>query len=114
MKRAEPHKVGTAFFQLYVAAHNVYDIGACQKLLNERLRYGHDAILTCQGAAGAAVKKPARGGLFNTQCSNLFCWCLFYEWDANPDAKIRASAEVLVAQLAARAMVVEISHRDRV
>ena len=39
---------------------------------------------------------------------------LLDEWDANLDAKNRASAENLVAQLAARAVVVEISHRDRV
>ena len=39
---------------------------------------------------------------------------LLDEWDANLDVKNRASAEALVAQLAARAMVVEISHRDRV
>ena len=39
---------------------------------------------------------------------------LLDEWDANLDPKNRASAEVLVAQLAARAVVVEISHRDRV
>ena len=78
MKRAQPHKIGAALFQLYVAAHNVYDIGACQKLLDEGLRYCHDDILTCHATAGAAVKKPARGGLFKTQCGNLFCWHLFY------------------------------------
>jgi ABC-type multidrug transport system fused ATPase/permease subunit len=39
---------------------------------------------------------------------------LLDEWDANLDAKNRASAEHLVALLAARALVVEISHRDRV
>ncbi len=39
---------------------------------------------------------------------------LLDEWDANLDAKNRAAAERLVAQLAARAVVVEISHRDRV
>ncbi len=39
---------------------------------------------------------------------------LLDEWDANLDPKNRASAEALVAQLAARAVVVEISHRDRV
>lgn len=38
---------------------------------------------------------------------------LLDEWDANLDAKNRARAEILVAQLAARAVVVEISHRDR-
>jgi ABC-type bacteriocin/lantibiotic exporter with double-glycine peptidase domain len=38
---------------------------------------------------------------------------LLDEWDANLDAKNRASAEALVAQLAERAVVVEISHRDR-
>ena len=39
---------------------------------------------------------------------------LLDEWDANLDAKNRAAAEALVASLAARARVVEISHRDRV
>ncbi len=39
---------------------------------------------------------------------------LLDEWDANLDAKNRTRAESLVAQLAARALVVEISHRDRV
>ena len=39
---------------------------------------------------------------------------LLDEWDANLDTKHRATAEALVAQLAARAVVVEISHRDRV
>ena len=39
---------------------------------------------------------------------------LLDEWDANLDAKNRASAEQLVVALAARALVVEISHRDRV
>ena len=39
---------------------------------------------------------------------------LLDEWDANLDAKNRAAAEALVARLAARAVVVEISHRDRV
>ena len=39
---------------------------------------------------------------------------LLDEWDANLDAKNRASAEVLVAQLANRSVVVEISHRDRI
>ena len=38
---------------------------------------------------------------------------LLDEWDANLDAKNRASAEQLVALLAERALVVEISHRDR-
>ena len=38
---------------------------------------------------------------------------LLDEWDANLDSKNRAAAEALVAQLAARAVVVEISHRDR-
>jgi len=39
---------------------------------------------------------------------------LLDEWDANLDAKNRAAAEMLIASLAARAVVVEISHRDRV
>ena len=39
---------------------------------------------------------------------------LLDEWDANLDSINRSAAEALVAQLAARAVVVEISHRDRV
>lgn len=39
---------------------------------------------------------------------------LFDEWDANLDTANRAAADALVAQLAKRARVVEISHRDRV
>jgi ABC-type transport system involved in cytochrome bd biosynthesis fused ATPase/permease subunit len=38
---------------------------------------------------------------------------LLDEWDANLDVHNRAQAEKLVEQLAARALVVEISHRDR-
>ena len=39
------------------------------------------------------------------------CIYLLDEWDANLDARNRAAAEALVQQLAARAVVVEISHR---
>jgi ABC-type multidrug transport system fused ATPase/permease subunit len=39
---------------------------------------------------------------------------LLDEWDANLDSKNRALAEQIVAGLAARSVVVEISHRDRV
>jgi ABC-type transport system involved in cytochrome bd biosynthesis fused ATPase/permease subunit len=39
---------------------------------------------------------------------------LFDEWDANLDTKNRAEAQRLVDELAARAVVVEISHRDRI
>jgi ABC-type multidrug transport system fused ATPase/permease subunit len=38
---------------------------------------------------------------------------LLDEWDANLDKKNRAAAEQLIERLAARARVVEISHRDR-
>jgi len=38
---------------------------------------------------------------------------LFDEWDANLDASNRAAADALVEQLAQRARVIEISHRDR-
>jgi ABC-type bacteriocin/lantibiotic exporter with double-glycine peptidase domain len=38
---------------------------------------------------------------------------LFDEWDANLDAANRAKADALVDALAARARVIEISHRDR-
>jgi ABC-type multidrug transport system fused ATPase/permease subunit len=38
---------------------------------------------------------------------------LLDEWDANLDKKNRAAAELLIDQLAQRARVVEISHRDR-
>jgi ABC-type transport system involved in cytochrome bd biosynthesis fused ATPase/permease subunit len=37
---------------------------------------------------------------------------LLDEWDANLDAKNRAAANALVEQLAQRARVIEISHRD--
>jgi hypothetical protein len=39
---------------------------------------------------------------------------LLDEWDANLDATNKAKADALVDELAARARVVEISHRDRV
>jgi ABC-type transport system involved in cytochrome bd biosynthesis fused ATPase/permease subunit len=39
---------------------------------------------------------------------------LLDEWDANLDASNRAAADALVEQLAHRARVIEISHRDRV
>ena len=38
---------------------------------------------------------------------------LFDEWDANLDTQNRAAADALVAELAKRARVIEISHRDR-
>ncbi|MGA8292172.1 MAG: ABC transporter ATP-binding protein, partial [Rhodoplanes sp.] len=38
---------------------------------------------------------------------------LLDEWDANLDASNRAAADALVEQLAHRARVIEISHRDR-
>ena len=37
---------------------------------------------------------------------------LLDEWDANLDANNKARADALIDQLAARARVVEISHRD--
>jgi chromosome segregation ATPase len=39
---------------------------------------------------------------------------LLDEWDANLDPNNRARAEAYVNELASRARVVEISHRDRV
>ncbi len=39
---------------------------------------------------------------------------LLDEWDANLDAKNRSQAESLVEKIAANALVIEISHRDRV
>jgi ABC-type transport system involved in cytochrome bd biosynthesis fused ATPase/permease subunit len=38
---------------------------------------------------------------------------LLDEWAANLDAENKAKADALVDQLAARARVIEISHRDR-
>ncbi len=38
---------------------------------------------------------------------------LFDEWDANLDARNRAAADALMQQIATRARVIEISHRDR-
>jgi ABC-type transport system involved in cytochrome bd biosynthesis fused ATPase/permease subunit len=39
---------------------------------------------------------------------------LLDEWDANLDAKNRSQAENLVEKIASKALVIEISHRDRV
>ena len=39
---------------------------------------------------------------------------LLDEWDANLDPENRAAADALVEELARRARVIEISHRDRV
>jgi ABC-type transport system involved in cytochrome bd biosynthesis fused ATPase/permease subunit len=39
---------------------------------------------------------------------------LLDEWDANLDAKNRSQAESLVEKIAAKALVIEISHRDKV
>ena len=39
---------------------------------------------------------------------------LLDEWDANLDPNNRAAADALVEELAKRARVVEISHRDRI
>ena len=39
---------------------------------------------------------------------------LLDEWDANLDAKNRSQAESLVEKIASKALVIEISHRDRV
>ncbi len=46
MERAEPHEVGAAFFELDVATHDLHDINAGEQFLDERLRYGHEAIFT--------------------------------------------------------------------
>jgi ABC-type transport system involved in cytochrome c biogenesis ATPase subunit len=48
-----------------------------------------------------------------TACSSARVY-LLDEWDANLDSGNRDAAEAMVQQLAARARVVEISHRDRV
>ena len=46
VKRAQPHKVGSALFQLNMPADNVNDVSACQQLLNKGLRNSHGGILT--------------------------------------------------------------------
>lgn len=38
MKRAEPHEVRTALFQLHILADHVDDIDAVQQILQERMR----------------------------------------------------------------------------
>ncbi|MNT98032.1 hypothetical protein D3C72_2405170 [compost metagenome] len=35
MERAQPHVIGTAFFQLYIAAHHIDDIDAGEQFLDE-------------------------------------------------------------------------------
>ena len=41
MKGAQAHKVGAAFFELHVAAHDFNHVSACDQFLNECLRYRH-------------------------------------------------------------------------
>jgi ABC-type multidrug transport system fused ATPase/permease subunit len=77
-----------------------------------------------EGAEENAAHKPRSNGFSSgeKQLRSLQEICastqakvyLLDEWDANLDSKNRALAEQLVAGLAARAVVVEISHRDRV
>jgi ABC-type transport system involved in cytochrome bd biosynthesis fused ATPase/permease subunit len=59
-------------------------------------------------SSGERQLQVLREVVANTACPIY----LLDEWDANLDAVNRAKAQALVAQLAARARVVEISHRD--
>ena len=70
----------------------------------------HSENLASSGfSSGERQLKSLREIVYRTRAAVY----LLDEWDANLDPKNRASAEALVAQLAARAVVVEISHRDR-
>jgi len=76
------------------------------------------------GEPGAAPVKPKRPGFSSGERqlralqeivahtdASIY---LLDEWDANLDPNNRAAADALVEQLARRARVIEISHRDRV
>ena len=54
VKRAQAHEVGTAFFQLHIAAHHVDNINAGQKLLEKGLRNRHGRY--------CPASLPSRGG----------------------------------------------------
>ena len=44
VERAQPHEIGTAFFQLHIAADQLDDVGAVNQLLDKRLGNGHRRI----------------------------------------------------------------------
>ena len=59
MKWAQTHEVGTAFFQRDIAPHNVHDIDALQKVLDERSWNGHKRN-GLAGQMGRSQGKKAR------------------------------------------------------
>ena len=44
MKGAQPHEVGAAFFELYVATHHLDNVDAVEQVLNKALRNGHGLL----------------------------------------------------------------------
>jgi hypothetical protein len=52
MKRAQPHEIGAALFELHVAADHFDHVDAREQFGDERLGNGHKAILTDRAQAG--------------------------------------------------------------
>ena len=61
MKGAQAHKVGAAFFELHIAAHDFNHVSARDQLLDKCLRYGHGRYcgLQKQGIEGLFTQNDA-------------------------------------------------------
>jgi ABC-type transport system involved in cytochrome bd biosynthesis fused ATPase/permease subunit len=68
-----------------------------------------DTLAKHQGFSSGEHQIAALREIVNNTSAAVY---LLDEWDANLDATHRAAAKALIDQLAARARVVEISHRD--
>ena len=82
-----------------------------------RSRPTRTAIRSSRATPRRPAIPPASGscGRCRRSCSHTDAPIyLLDEWDANLDPNNRAAADALVEELARRARVVEISHRDRV
>ena len=94
------------------AKESAKDLEAEAEFLDEDEEQGDDAapMIAKNGySSGERQLKSLQEIAENTQ-SVVY---LLDEWDANLDANNRSQAEALVEKIAARALVVEISHRDR-
>ncbi|MCY1536030.1 hypothetical protein D9M68_714670 [compost metagenome] len=60
VERTQPHQVGSAFFQLDVAAHHVDHVDAVEQFLDEGLGDGHRGILTDGPPPGRGAVSPRR------------------------------------------------------
>lgn len=77
--------------------------------LDDEIDHEHQATRKKRGYSSGEQQIAALTEIVNHTFAPLY---LLDEWDANLDAKNRAKAWALIDQLAARARVVEISHRD--